>query len=192
MADKTTYFANFDGDEINGRRYGLGDPIDDDVDTGTLVYLAQTGRITATQPDKGALVEHPDAVDLPLGDMTRQQLESAALATINLSSYSDEELRQRIDESRRDQAARADRADTPPPSDTTGADTGEGEEGADPAAADRAAILNGNLSEVEARVAAMDSVEALQQLRDDEAAGKKRTGALSAIDARITALKPAD
>jgi hypothetical protein len=41
------YIANFNGDEIDGKTYKLGDKIDDSVDAGTLAYLQQIGRITA-------------------------------------------------------------------------------------------------------------------------------------------------
>lgn len=40
------YIANFDGDEIAGTTYALGEEIDSSVDAGTLAYLVQIGRIT--------------------------------------------------------------------------------------------------------------------------------------------------
>lgn len=40
------YVANFEGDEINGKRYKLGEKIASDVDPGTIAYLVQNGRIT--------------------------------------------------------------------------------------------------------------------------------------------------
>jgi hypothetical protein len=42
------YIANFEGDEIDGRRYKLGERIADTVDAGTIAYLVQNGRITPT------------------------------------------------------------------------------------------------------------------------------------------------
>lgn len=45
-----TYKANFDGDEIDGKRYALGDTIDAKVDAGTIAFLVQNGRITPNSP----------------------------------------------------------------------------------------------------------------------------------------------
>ena len=45
-AGASGYVANFDGDEIDGKRYALGEKIADSVDPGTLAYLVQNGRIT--------------------------------------------------------------------------------------------------------------------------------------------------
>lgn len=42
------YIANFDGDEIDGKRYALGDRIDSNVDAGTIAFLVTQGRITPT------------------------------------------------------------------------------------------------------------------------------------------------
>lgn len=41
------YVANFEGDEIDGKRYKLGEKIADGIDPGTIAYLVQNGRITA-------------------------------------------------------------------------------------------------------------------------------------------------
>lgn len=45
------YVANFEGDEIDGTTYNLGDKIKRGIDAGTLAYLVQNGRITPTTPD---------------------------------------------------------------------------------------------------------------------------------------------
>ncbi|MBA2720090.1 MAG: hypothetical protein H0U52_12770 [Chloroflexi bacterium] len=45
-----TYKANFEGDEIDGKRYGLGDTIAESVDAGTIAFLVQNGRITPNSP----------------------------------------------------------------------------------------------------------------------------------------------
>lgn len=42
------YIANFDGDEVDGRIYKLGERIADNVDPGTIAFLVQNGRITPT------------------------------------------------------------------------------------------------------------------------------------------------
>lgn len=47
-SEPTGYVANFDGDEIDGKRYKLGERIAADVDAGTIAYLVQNGRITPT------------------------------------------------------------------------------------------------------------------------------------------------
>lgn len=44
------YIANFNGDEIDGVTYQMGDRIADNVDQGTIAYLVQNGRITPTTP----------------------------------------------------------------------------------------------------------------------------------------------
>lgn len=44
----TKFYANFDGDEVNGRRYALGEALADDVDPGTAAYLVSNGRFTAS------------------------------------------------------------------------------------------------------------------------------------------------
>lgn len=62
---RDVYVANFEGDEINGKRYSVGDEIADDVDGGTIAYLVGIGRITHTttadskQPAVGG---EPDAL----------------------------------------------------------------------------------------------------------------------------------
>lgn len=45
------YVANFNGDEIDGKTYQMGDPIAPSLDAGTAAYLTQIGRITAVSPD---------------------------------------------------------------------------------------------------------------------------------------------
>lgn len=40
------YVANFEGDEIDGKRYAYGDEIDESVDAGTIRYLVENGRLT--------------------------------------------------------------------------------------------------------------------------------------------------
>jgi hypothetical protein len=50
---RDVYYANFNGDEINGRTYQLGERIADDVDAGTLAYLVQNGRITPASNEDG-------------------------------------------------------------------------------------------------------------------------------------------
>lgn len=61
----TGYVANFEGDEIDGKRYKLGERIASDVDSGTIAYLVQNGRITPTtdgftEPSGGDPITHGD------------------------------------------------------------------------------------------------------------------------------------
>jgi hypothetical protein len=49
-AGASGYVANFDGDEIDGKRYSLGEKIDDNVDPATIAFLVQNGRITPYAP----------------------------------------------------------------------------------------------------------------------------------------------
>lgn len=180
MADKTTYFANFDGDDINGKRYALGEEIADDVDAGTLAFLANTGRITTTAPDTGAVKTWPALDEKPLGDMTRDELEAAARASLNLSKLSDEELREGIERHRNAGGAEAD--DTPP------APPFEPREGDD----ELIELLKVPVQSVVLRIAEIDDVAKVERIRELEANGQNRQTALAGIDARIAALKSSD
>lgn len=102
---KPAYFAQFDGDEIDGKVYRLGDQIEESVTGGTLEYLKSIGRIAVTKPAE------PNAVsqDKPLENMTRAELEATARNMIDLSGYEDEALRSEI--SRRRAAIEQDKAE---------------------------------------------------------------------------------
>lgn len=93
MADKAPLFAQFDGDEIDGKVYPLGKEIDASVSAGTLEYLKSIGRIGFAKPSTPIMV--PPA-DTPIEDMDRAQLEATALSMVDLSSMSDDDLRDKI------------------------------------------------------------------------------------------------
>lgn len=58
MADEVKLYAQFDGDEFDGKRYALGDEVKG-LDAGTRDYLVSIGRISAAPP---AAVTAPLAV----------------------------------------------------------------------------------------------------------------------------------
>ena len=196
--EKTKYFANFDGDDLNGHVYKLGEEIKDDVDGGTLNYLLQTGRISSTKPDTEAVMSAPAVDDKPLALMDRAELERTALATIDLSGYSDEQLRERIEAHRAGDEAEDDEdegatggAPTPPapPQGETGQSTATSTETDDAALSP---LLSGSVDDLKGHLADMTDVAKVERLRELEAAGSNRTTAVAAIDARIAALKSAD
>ena len=51
-------------------------------------------------------------------------------------------------------------------------------------------LLDQSIEKLEAAIAEIDDIAALAQLRDAEVAGKTRSGAIKALDARIAALQP--
>lgn len=113
-----TLYAQFDGDEVDGIKYALGDEIRTDKhDAGTLAYLTETGRIAAGKPATTIVI--PADEGKPVEEMSRLELEQGAMAALSsrLSDASDDQLREAIEAGReRDQAARdaqaASRADT--------------------------------------------------------------------------------
>lgn len=98
-----SYVSNFEGEEINGRRYALGEGIDESVDAGTIRYLVSNGRITELGPNDAPATAGGDAVEMPLRDpatMNRVQL-LAELA----SDQSDDELRRMVTAKREHEAS---------------------------------------------------------------------------------------
>lgn len=163
MADKPTYYAQFDGDVFDGTRYALGDPIGD-ISVGTEQYLIGIGRIAANKPAMNIVVP---STDTPLADMDRSQLEATARAEMDLSNASDDQLIAAIEKQRASVSGDAPAADGP---DLT--------------------ILDGTVPDVTAKLDALDA-DHLTALRAAEVAGKDRAGALTAIDAAIAAKQPA-
>jgi hypothetical protein len=182
MPPKTEYFANFEGDEINGKFYALGDTIADDVDVGTLGFLESTGRIGATKPDTANGFVPLTLDDKPLDRMTRAELEAAAMATIDLSRYSDDELRSQVEGHR----AGPDAADDDEESESMTSTTGGEKPPFDPAA-----ILAGTIPDVETRLGDISDVAQLDELETTEVAGQGRTGVGAAIKKRREALQSA-
>lgn len=117
MAD---LYAQFDGDEIDGKRYALGDKIDDSVDAATRGFLIDAGRLSASAPARAFTM--PVAVDKPVGDMTRDELVEAILAggASRLATMDDAALRDAVERDRAGQAptgdsSTSDNAPPPPP-----------------------------------------------------------------------------
>lgn len=178
-------FTQFDGEEINGVRYKLGDPIERDVDAGTVRYLLQAGRISDTPPNTdGVLI--PPMRETPLIEMSRAELEVTARNSIDLSERSDEELIKGIERHR--DAARGEAVDT----------DGAMQAAVTPAPAEPrtdeqlAEVLKVPVQSVAIAVNSMEDVAEIERLRALEVAGEDRQTALAAIDKRIAALKSAD
>jgi hypothetical protein len=101
-------FAQFDGDEIDGKRYAFGAQIDDSVDAGTRAVLLGMGRI-ATSPPAPAFGMPVDS-GKPVADMTRPELAAAAQAAFaaQVADLDDDKLRDGITRHREQvEAARA-------------------------------------------------------------------------------------
>lgn len=102
-ADKPLY-AQFDGDEFDGRRYALGEEIASDMGSGTIEYLKVTGRIGFAKPATSIVVP---ANDRPLDSMTRAELEATIRAETPIpADVSDDELRSRIEDVRAEAEAK--------------------------------------------------------------------------------------
>lgn len=89
---KTTYYAQFDGEEIAGTRYALGDKIDADVHPAVLQVLADQGRISSNVPAGSSVIVTETK---PVDEMNRVELRAAALDAFatQMDSMSDDELR---------------------------------------------------------------------------------------------------
>lgn len=101
-------YAQFQGDEVDGKVYDLGEPLADTVDGGTRAYLESTGRFAATNP--GTVISVPSA-DKPLEEMNRAELEATARSMVDLSSLSDDDLRGKLAQMRAAQGEEDEDAD---------------------------------------------------------------------------------
>jgi hypothetical protein len=104
MVDRPKLYAQFEGDEIDGKVYSLGDEISPSVDFGTRTYLIGLGRIGAHPPTVAAVIPSPGKA---LADMGRDELEATARSMVDLSGYDDDQLRDEIDRRRRAEAEHA-------------------------------------------------------------------------------------
>lgn len=90
------HYAMFDGEEIGGKRYALGGPIDD-VDATTLDVLVGLGRVSSTKPalDVNRL---PLTTTKAVEDMSRTELEAAAMDAMRarLGEATDDDLRRAV------------------------------------------------------------------------------------------------
>jgi len=159
-------YAQFDGDEVDGKTYALGEPMADGVDAATRAYLTSIGRFGNVKPPAPILVP---AGDKALADMTRAELEATFRAEFPLAGEPDDRIILAIERMR---AARA---------------SGRRLSDIDDPALDN--MSEGPLDQpapaVIAQVGDMTDVEALKSLRASEVAGKNRTTVTAAMDKRI-------
>ncbi len=172
---KPTYFAQFDGEEINGERYAVGDPIKGDLDEATVEILMGLGRISTNRPAAGSSI--PPIEEKAIEDMSRTELEAAAIEAVRYraAQANTNDLRNMVQRHRdeRDEAARGD--------DDDGDQGGEGDdEGED----DKPETV----SALTARIATITERSALDVERHNEVVGQNRESAVKAIDKRIAAL----
>jgi len=103
----TPLYAQFDGDDVDGKRYKLGEPLADSADAGTRLYPTTTGRFGGSRPANA--FTPPVASDKPVGDMTRDELVETILAagSKRLDTMGEDELRDLVerDRSKADQPA---------------------------------------------------------------------------------------
>lgn len=77
----TDFYAQFDGEDVAGKRYALGEKIDGDTHPQVLRVLRDQGRIAETPPTTFPVPL--SGSDKDVGDMTRSELEAAALAAFH-------------------------------------------------------------------------------------------------------------
>lgn len=191
MAD-TEYYAQFDGDEVDGKVYKLGEKLKSSVDVGTITYLVGMGRIGSTRPsepnkDAGDLGLPDDSdprtaqlrvlADLDPMDMTREEL-VAHLAELATDGREDDELREAVFGHRERAAERAANA----------TDEG-GSTGATDDDVRLRAILGGKVEDVNTTVAEFTDKAKLARLRELEVEGKDRAGVKTAIDDKVASLE---
>ncbi len=193
MDDRKPHYALFDGDEVDGKRYALGDEIDASVDAGTLAYLIGIGRVGATPPagvekapagsaglpddSDPATMQAKVLADMDPASMTRDEL-IAHIGQLSTAEASDDDLRSGVLQLR-ERAARS-------------GNGGEGNDGGgDAVAAEDRAFVAGLMPDVTAALAGVDDVDRLKRIRAAEVADKDRAGVTRAIDARIAALQAA-
>lgn len=104
MPPEETLYAQFDGDEVEGRRYSLGEPVEIQ-NPGLIDILKIQGRVGTNRPAVTIVVP---AADKSPDDMNRAELEAAARASIDLSHYDDDDLRARLHAVRAEQAGDSD------------------------------------------------------------------------------------
>ena len=93
-------FAQFDGLDISGNRYGLGDEIDADTPAPILDILSQQGQISANKP---TVITAPlVGSSKPVEDMSRAELEGSVLSILSsqVINADDDKLRSTIEDHR--------------------------------------------------------------------------------------------
>jgi hypothetical protein len=164
--DRTPLYAQFDGDDVDGKRYELGEELSTDTDPGTVAYLTTNGRFAAVKPgDEDA---HSYDTSTPTADMGRLAL----LAELG-AGQSDETLREAVERKREHDAeeAEADRKRV--------------------AEAEQNDPLSGNLTKATDYIATVTDPAELATLKDRETNGAGRKGVFEAIEKRAEAIKTA-
>lgn len=98
-----SYVSNFEGEEVDGRRYALGEGIDAGVDGGTIKYLTSTGRITELGPNDAPSTAGGSAIEMPPRDVST--MSRVQLLVELASGESDDELRRAVERKREAETA---------------------------------------------------------------------------------------
>jgi hypothetical protein len=108
------YYGRFDGQEVDGKVYALGDPIDEDVDAAVIDVLIGLGRLTTTRPTVDGAPTIPTETKA-VEDMSRVELEAAAMDAMRsrLGEAPDEDLRRVVTQHREAVGADADEGEEP-------------------------------------------------------------------------------
>jgi hypothetical protein len=193
------YFANFEGDEIDGVRYKIGEEITS-KDVGVLAYLVSNGRITERADDDdgdGSSLGEPGVGTgipdrKPVEDMRRPELlaEARRAFDAHIGTADDDQLRVMV-EGARDAADRTSEATDVSKLDPAQRDAMTGGPAAQaPAPAPRdsfvpASIVAGNVDDTVAQLDGLNA-EQLAAVRAAEEArpGGARKGVTDALDAR--------
>lgn len=139
MADQLTYYSQFDGQDVGGKRYALGEAIDSGTPLGLLSILTGMGKVATTKPntDSGVVIVG-EAETKPVANMNRPELERAAINIMSarVGAVDDDTLRRMISEHQAAQAegdpeGDAHEADDGMTDNDDGAGEGEGDGGAD-------------------------------------------------------------
>jgi hypothetical protein len=165
------YIANFEGDEIDGVIYSLGDEIPKPgkpmPDPGTLRYLVQIGRITEkaegdSDAPAGGTTEASNPAGLALSAVTpTRNMDRAALIAELTAGIGDEELREALERKRRAVAVPL---------------MPDGDE------FDAEAFANRNVTEITDDALRALPAERLAEVREAEVAGRNRPSLLTRID----------
>lgn len=114
MPEAQTLYAMFDGDEIEGKRYALGDEIPADLNPGIKAVLLARGNISGTRPTVTTFSVPLDGVNKDVGDMSREELEGAMMVATRdkMAEASDDQLREAVSRYQADQGIETKPADT--------------------------------------------------------------------------------
>jgi hypothetical protein len=165
--DPAKLYAQFDGDEVDGKRYALGEPLDEKVDFGTRSVIEASGRWATTPPDKDA---HTSLPGLP----STLMMSRAELIAELTAGMPDSDLRDALDRKREDEASRLKAAQDDQGAGSTTVPAGP---------------LDGSAADAIDAVGKVETVAELDSLRAAEVAGKDRTTVLAAIDKRVAAIQ---